>query len=53
MVLVQSYDHSYIQGYFYARTARYVKSQGYYCEDSGNDADHLPAEKVILALVQE
>lgn len=50
-ILVSGSDHSYVAPYFRAGTARFVRSENYYCEDSGDDADHRPEELVIQALV--
>ena len=50
-VLISSVDHSYRPVDFALDSARYVRSEGYYCEDSGDDADHRPEEKVIQAVI--
>lgn len=51
-ILMPGHDHSYTPYCrFTVGTARYVKAENYYCEDSGDDADHRPEEKVIQALL--
>ncbi len=51
IILIESVDHSYRPLGLHFGTARYVKAEGYYCEDSGDDEDHRPEEKVIDAMI--
>ena len=50
-VLIPSSDHSYRMVEFRPLRAREIRGRNYYCEDSGDDADHQPEEVVIEALV--